>query len=77
MEPALVTVGVTLLIVTPGRPDALPLKMLVASVAPTAIVPPVVMLPAAMKADEFLAIDPTLAASAAACSLLFSWFALV
>ena len=48
----------------------LPLKILVASVIPSGIGPSDVIVPAAMKAGDFLATDPTLAASAAACSLL-------
>ncbi|MGY4483650.1 hypothetical protein ACVWWR_002841 [Bradyrhizobium sp. LM3.2] len=40
-----------------------------ASVTPAAMDPSAVMVPAARNAGEFLAIEPTLAASAAACSL--------
>src|SRR6187431_1100475 len=75
--PALVTVGVTLLSVYPAAPDMLPSKIFLASVTPAGIEPSPVMVPAAIKAGDFLATDPTLAASLADCSLLRSWVALL
>src|SRR4030088_547516 len=75
--PVFVTVGVMLLSVKPATPDILPLKILVASVAPTGIGPSTVIEPAATYAGDNFAIDPTVAASAAACNLLLSCVALV
>src|SRR5450432_51904 len=68
----LVTTGVTLLSVKPATPDILPVKTFVASVTPAGIGPSTVIEPAAAKAGDVLAIDATLAASAAACNLLRS-----
>jgi hypothetical protein len=48
----------------------LPLKIPTASVAPAEITPSDDMVPAAMKAGELRATEPTLAASIADCNLL-------
>ena len=53
----------------------LPSKIAFASVTPSAIAPSPVIVPALMKAGDFLATDPTLAASIADCSLLRTWVA--
>ena len=55
----------------------LPSKMALASVTPAGIDPSPVIAPAAMKPGDFLATDPTLAASIADCSLLRSLVALL
>src|ERR1700682_4081551 len=78
MAPAvLVTTGVALLSVKPVTPEILPLKILVASVTPTGIGPSTVIEPAATKAGDVLATDPTVAASAADSNLLRSCVALL
>src|ERR1700720_3358068 len=70
VPPDLDTLAETLLRVKPVFPTRLPLKMLVASGPPPAIAPSVVIEPAARKAGELLATEPTLAASLAACNLV-------
>ena len=55
----------------------LPLKIFVASVTPAGIGPSDVIEPAAMNAGDCFATEPTLAASAADCNLLWIWVARV
>src|SRR3954469_16003882 len=64
----LTTDTVRLSTVKPVWPAMLPLKMLVASATPAAIGPSDVIDPAARKAGELFAIEPTLAASRASCN---------